>query len=120
MARRLIKSFEFAIDGYYYALRTQRNFRIQTVIGLTTIVFAFLFNFSHFEWMILLLVICIVLTAELVNTSFESIVDLHTNGEISQKAKFAKDVSATIVLLTAFFATLVGFILFIPHLLPFF
>jgi len=119
MARNLAKSFSFALNGYSYALKTQRNFRIQTVLGITTAILAFFFNFSRFEWMILLLVICFVLTSELVNTTLEAVVDLTTNGEISQKAKFAKDVSATVVLLTAVFAVFTGLLLFIPHLLQF-
>lgn len=119
MARKLVKSFGFAVSGYSYALRTQRNFRIQTVIGIATLVLAFLLDFSGFEWMILLLVICFVLTAELVNTTLEAIVDLTTNGEIHHTAKYAKDVSATVVLITAVFAILVGLLLFIPHLLEF-
>ena len=119
VARKLAKSFGFAFSGYLYALKTQRNFRIQTVFGLATAALAFLLNFSRFEWIILLLVICLVLTAELVNTTLESVVDLTSNGEISKKAKLAKDVSATVVLLTTVFATFVGLLLFIPKLLQF-
>lgn len=119
VSRSIVKSFGFALSGFSYALKSQRNFRIQTIIAIATVSLASMVNFSIIEWIILLLVICSVLCAELLNTTLESVVDLVSGDKISEKARFAKDVSATVVLLTAVFAVIIGLILFIPHLLEF-
>lgn len=113
------KSFKFAFEGLAYAFRTQRNFKVQLVLGLLAIVLGLSFGFSRMEWLILLFCICLVLAAELANTVVEIVVDLVTS-EIHPKAKLAKDLSAGVVLLTAIFVLLIGFLLFLPHVLSLF
>lgn len=111
-----IESFKFANEGIKYAFKTQKNFKIQTTIGVLTVFFAVLFRLSPIEWTVLLFSICLVLSSELINTVIETIVDLNTI-EYHPKAKIAKDISAAVVLLISFFVLLVGLILFIPHFL---
>ena len=43
--KRLIDSFNYAIDGILYALRTQRNMRIHFVAGLLVLLLASIFMF---------------------------------------------------------------------------
>ncbi len=116
---KLIDSFEFAKQGIYYAFKTQNSFRIQILCAILSIILAIFFRFNRFEWMILIFTICAVLSAELLNTVIETIVDLYTN-EFHQKAKLAKDLSAGVVLLTCMFAVAIGLILFIPHFITVF
>ncbi len=111
-----IRSFRFALEGVKYAFKTQFNFKIQFTLGLVTVLFGFLFNFNRFEWMILLLSICLVLSAELANTVVEVVVDLVTS-EIKPQAKIAKDLSAGVVLVVSVFVAIVGLFLFLPHIL---
>lgn len=114
-----IKSFKYAVEGIKIAFTSQNNFRIQLVIGITTIIFAFLLRFTRGEWMILLFSIALVLGAELGNTVIEHLVDfVHPNqhGQI----KVIKDLSAGIVLLTSLLVAVIGLFLFLPYILPFF
>lgn len=80
---------------------------------------AIFFEFNRFEWLILVLTICTVLSAELLNTVIETIVDLYTV-EYHEKAKLAKDLSAGVVLLVCLFSVAIGLLLFTPHVLAFF
>ena len=111
-----IKSFQVAGSGFRHAVSTQKNFQIQVAIGLLVIVAAYYFNFSRVEWLILLITIGLVLTAELVNTVIEVVVDLAVKEELLPEAKIAKDVSAAAVLVISVFSVVIGLILFLPHL----
>jgi len=57
-----------------------------------------------------------VLVAEMVNTSIESMVDLITL-ERREDARIAKDVSAAMVLISAVMAIIVGSLIFIPKII---
>ena len=60
-----------------------------------------------------------VLVSEMVNTAIESMVDLITL-ERRQDAKVAKDVSAGMVLVSAFFSITIGLFIFLPKILQLF
>ena len=113
--RNLVKSFGYALEGLYYAFSSQRNFRIQLGLGFLSLVLAYILGFSRIEYLILLICICLVLTGELINTVFESFMDFKTE-EFHPKAKIAKDLSASFVLLISIFVSLIGLLLFLPHI----
>ncbi|MDP2671524.1 MAG: diacylglycerol kinase family protein [bacterium] len=107
-------SIRFAVAGLIHVFTTQRNFRLQSILGLLTILLALLFDFDRVEWIILLLTIGLVLTAEIANTVLETLVDLSVT-RLHPKAKIAKDLAAAAVLIIAVFAAFIGAFLFWPH-----
>ena len=111
-----IESFKYAGDGLKHAFYTQANFQIQLTCGIVVLVFAFVFKFNRFEWLILIITVGLVLIAELLNTVIEVVVDLAVQEKLITEAKIAKDVSAAAVLLTSIISVVVGIILFWPHL----
>lgn len=114
--RRFNNSFSHAYNGVKYAMKTERNFRIQLFIGGIATVCAVLFKVNRFEMTSLIFSIVLVLFAELINTSIESVVDLITE-EFRTQAKIAKDVAAAAVLITAANSVVVGLIIFIPKVI---
>src|SRR3989344_6810335 len=116
MTRNRINSFKFALSGLLHTFSTQANFQIQLFIGLVALLGAIYFQFSRFEWLILIITIALVLTAEILNTVVEVVVDLAVKEKLLPDAKIAKDVSAAAVLLMSIFSVVVGLILFLPHL----
>ena len=60
-----------------------------------------------------------VITAEMVNSAIEKMVDLITK-EHRQEAKIAKDVSAGMVLVTAIAAVIIGVLILSPYVLKLF
>lgn len=114
--RSRVESFKYAFTGLVHALSYHKNFQIQVAIGLLVLLGAWLLEFSRSEWLILLLVIALVLTAELINTVVEIVVDLAVKEQLLPEAKLAKDVAAGAVLLMSIFAIIIGFLLFLPHL----
>lgn len=117
--RRHTISFKHAFDGLFYTLRSQPNFRVHVFFATLAIVLGFLFHLSRPEWSVIIFVIGLVLIAEMVNTSIESVVDLITD-QFHLKAKIAKDVAAGMVLVSAIIAIITGILIYIPHLINLF
>ena len=111
------ESFRTALSGLAHALNTQKNFQLQVLIGLVTVLVAWFLDFTRIEWLILIITIALVLVAELLNTVVEVVVDLAVKEKLLPDARLAKDVSAAAVLLLSIFAVFVGLLLFIPHFL---
>ena len=114
--KSLVKSFEFAINGFWVALKEQRNLRIHLFISTLVLVVAYLLKISFLEFSILLLCIGLVISLELVNSSIEGLVDL-VSPKKKELAGKVKDISASAVLVAAVVASLVGIIILGSHLL---
>lgn len=110
-----IKSFAFAFRGIFKAFRTEHNLWIQSSIAIVVIFFGFYFQIPSNEWILIIMAIGLVLTAELFNTAIESLVNL-VSPEYDKVAGFIKDVAAGAVLVAAIAAAVIGFIIFIPYL----
>lgn len=111
----LLKSFKFAFSGLGMAITKGRNFRIQLFIGVIAVFLGIVFKISNFEWLHLILIISFVLILELINTAIEEIVNM-VSPEIQERAKIAKDVSATAVLIASTASIFIGAIIFIPRI----
>lgn len=68
------------------------------------------------EWVALILTIILVLTAEMLNTALEVVVNFYSP-RYHPLARVAKDVAAGAVLLTAVGAVIIGLLIFLPKLL---
>ncbi len=115
--RKLIDSFNYAISGLIYALRTQRNMRIHFALALIALIFSILFNVSKVELLILFFTISLVIIAEMINTAVEAVVDMYTR-RYHPLAKIAKNVAAGAVLFAAINSIIVGYLIFIDDLTP--
>jgi undecaprenol kinase len=111
-------SLRNALIGIKTAFISQKNLQVQIIIGFFVIIIGIFLKVSIVEWLILLLTILIVVVTEMFNTALEFTVDLFST-EYSKQAKKAKDVSAAGVLITVFFAIIIGIIIFLPKLLIF-
>lgn len=109
--KKLVDSFNHAINGVIYAVRTQRNMRIHLFATLLVLVACFCFDISKVEFLILAVTITMVIAAELINTAIESAIDMTTN-YYHPLAKVAKNAAAGGVLITAINALVVGYVIF--------
>lgn len=108
-------SFKHAFDGFIHNVRTQPNFRFHLIATICVVLAGIYFSISTTEWLVLVFTVNMVLVAEMLNTAIESVVDLITL-ERREDARIAKDVSSAMVLVSAFMATIVGLIVFLPKL----
>lgn len=114
-SRSLLWSFNYAIEGIVYTLRTQRNMRLHIIAATLVLGAGVAFHVSRFELIALLLTISLVLVAELANTALEATVDMTTE-RFDPLAKTAKDVAAGAVLIASLNAVAVGYLVFFGHL----
>ena len=113
---KFLKSFVYAFEGLYYALQTQRNFRIHCLALIIVNIAAYHFKISTIEWAIIWLCIIGVLTLELLNTSIEKLCD-KVYPEIHPNAKMIKDVAAAAVLISAIGSLIIATFIFTPYIL---
>lgn len=111
MKRGLTDSFNYAIHGLIYAIRTQRNMRIHVLSAIVVLIASLVFKVSKVEILILLIAVTLVITAELINTALESAVDATTN-YYHPLVKIAKNTAAAAVLVTAINAVSIGVLVF--------
>ncbi len=113
-SRSILWSFNYAIEGIVYALRTQRNMRVHMALAVLAAVASLLLGLKGFGLIAIIFAISLVLVTELVNTAIEATVDLATD-RYDPVAKIAKDVSAGAVLVAAINALIVAYlVLFEP------
>lgn len=111
------KGFVFAWKGICIASRG-RNFRVQLVFALATVVLGAVVGLSTIDWLIVLIMIGLVLSAEIFNSSIEYLVDL-VSPKYNELAGKVKDLAAGAVLVFAFISLIIGIIIFVPYILIF-
>ncbi|MRN55716.1 diacylglycerol kinase family protein [Paenibacillus monticola] len=104
-------SFRFAAHGIAAAFKSELNMKVHSFLAVVVLIAAAVFRLPAASWMLLLLAITLVLTAELLNTAIEATIDL-VSPAIHPLAKKAKDTAAGAVLLSAVFALITGLYVF--------
>lgn len=117
-SKNLLNSFKHAFDGLFAALKSERNLKIHVSMMFFVIIFGIVLEISLGEWLVCIICFGVVIGAELFNTAIETVVDIampHKN----KKAKFAKDVAASGVLVLALTAAIIGLIIFVPKIITY-
>jgi diacylglycerol kinase len=109
------KSFRYAFAGWWFVIRTQRNAWIHAVISVAVILVSFWLQIVPRDWAVIVMAIALVWTAEFLNTALEAVVDL-ASPQQHYLARVGKDVGAAAVLIAAFSAALIGFLVLGPPL----
>lgn len=118
MVHKNIKSFKHAHDGLAWVLRTQTNFKIHLLLSLMSIIGAFVFKITYFEFLLILILICLGLVIEIVNTAIEETIDALDKNH-REEIRIAKDVSASAMLVFSVGSFIIASIIFIPRILQF-
>lgn len=109
-------SVKNCLDGISYVTKNEKNFKREIALGIIALILSYILKIDKIEFIIILTMICLVLTAEIINTAIERAVDLVTK-EYHELARIAKDVSAGSVLVTSIFSLIIGIIIFIPKII---
>lgn len=110
------ESQKVALTGLKLILRNERNFRIQLIIASLTVIFGLIFNFTHRDWISISLLIGMVLIAEAFNSVIEALSDTLSQ-EYRVNIRYAKDVSAGAVLISAMVSVVAGVLIVFPYIL---
>ncbi|MDO4182386.1 MAG: diacylglycerol kinase family protein [Coriobacteriia bacterium] len=111
----LVKSFGCAFEGIARTSH-ERNFRIESAVGVLAVVLGFALGISPTEWLAVIICIALVLALECVNDAIEAVVDM-VSPEWHPLAKKAKDAVAGAALIASLASLAVGIVVFLPRLL---
>jgi len=113
--KKWIESANNAIEGILHASKTQRHLRYHFYAAAVALLTGYILGITRVEFLLMSLAVMAVLMAEMLNTAIEAVVDL-LSPEHSERAGQAKDIAAGGVLITAFGAAVIGYIVLFPHL----
>lgn len=113
---RFFKSFKYSIEGLKYAYKYEQSMLIHVIATICVLLANIFFQVSGVEWLITLLAIGMVLSAELINSAIEAVVDLVTLEE-HPLAKIAKDCSSAATFVLACMAALIGIVVYVPYIM---
>lgn len=105
------RSFLFAVQGFRTAVRQERNIKVMLVGGAAALLLGVMLNIDPLSWAIVLLCCGVVISAELLNTAIETVVDL-VSPEFHPLAGRAKDIAAASVWVLCVLVALVGALVF--------
>ena len=97
-------------------IRTQHNFLIHISASLVVVVMGMVLKISAIEWVLIVIAIGMVFSAEAFNTAIEELIDL-VSPEFQEKAGKIKDITAAAVLVMAIAALVTGLIIFLPKII---
>ena len=110
-----LDSLGYALAGWVYMLRRQKNTWIMAFATPIVFLMAFWLRVDVYGFAMLVIVITIVWLTEFVNAAVEASIDL-TTSEYHPMAKVGKDVAAAAVLLGVMCSVLVGLLVMGPPL----
>jgi diacylglycerol kinase (ATP) len=117
--RQWLRSANFAIEGILHGAKTQRHLRYHFFSAAIALFVSYILGVSKMEFIMISLAVILVLSAEMLNSAIESVVDL-LSPQYSEKARVAKDLAAGAVFITAFGAAVLGYIILFPYIQFFF
>jgi diacylglycerol kinase (ATP) len=110
---KFLRSFVIGFLGLTHAIGSEQNMRLHCVAALGVIVAGFVFALEAWEWIVILLCIGLVISAECMNTAIERLAD-RISRETDPLIKQAKDCGSAAVLVLAITAAVVGGMVFVP------
>ena len=108
--KKFRESIITAMEGIACGFSSERNIKIQAIIGFLVIIIALLLGISKTNFILILIITFLVIIAELINTSLEKLIDF-THPKKHEEIKRVKDMLAGAVLLSVLLAVIVGLLI---------
>ena len=112
--QNIVQSFNSAIEGFIYVLKTQRNMRLHFLFAILALLLGIYLNLERLEILVLLVTVSFVLFAEMLNTAIEMSANLISDA-FNPLVRIIKDVAAGCVLVASINASIVGYLLFLSR-----
>ena len=114
--KNFIDAWKKAFGGILYAIKTQRNVKVQLVIAVIVIIVSIYFKVTITEAMFLSFATMLVIITEVINTAIEEAVNLCTD-KFHPLAKISKDVAAGAVVLSALNAVIIAIFIIVSKII---
>lgn len=116
MLKRHLNSYKYALKGIWLAFRHERHMAFHLVAALVVLATNCILGIHKTEWMITLLLIALVWTAEIFNTAIEKLADRVTM-EFDPLIGQVKDLASGAVLILCFAAVICALMIYIPYII---
>lgn|SRR5690606_2938911 len=113
---RFLKSMKFALEGIFYALKTERNVQIWLGVLIITFIISFVLKISKTEFFFIMIWMFAIGTSELLNTAIEKLSDRVTT-EKDIQIKHVKDISAGATFVCSIGGFITCMVIFIPKII---
>lgn len=116
MMKEQINSFRYAFKGIYTLVKTQPHARFHLLATVIVIFLGFILDVTRIDWVMLVLAMGAVWSAEALNTALEFLAD-RVAPEWHELVGNAKDVAAAGVLIVSISALVAGLLIFLPYII---
>ena len=113
--KKRIKGLIIAISGMFFLLKNEDSIKVQSLFFLLFIFLGYYFEITTNEWIIHIILIGFILTAEALNTVAEKICDF-INPKYDDRIKIIKDISAGAVSFAVISSLIVLIIIYYPYI----
>lgn len=113
--KKRIKGLIIAISGMFFLLKNEDSIKVQSLFFLLFIFLGYYFEITTNEWIIHIILIGFILTAEALNTVAEKICDF-INPKYDDRIKLIKDISAGAVSFAVISSLIVLIIIYCPYI----
>ena len=117
--KKRIKGLIIALSGMFFLLKNEDSIKVQSLFFLLFIFLGYYFEITTNEWIIHIILIGFILTAEALNTVAEKICDF-INPKYDDRIKLIKDISAGAVSFAVISSLIVLIIIYYPYISTFF
>lgn len=107
-------SYRYAVQGIWLAFRYEQNMAIHLIAAFAVVVTNFSLEVKKIDWMVTLMLIGIVWSAEIFNTAIEKLAD-RVSKERDPLIGHAKDLAAGAVLIICIIAVICACIVYWPY-----
>ncbi|NAW50929.1 diacylglycerol kinase family protein [Elizabethkingia argentiflava] len=112
----LYKSIGYALRGILFLLKNERNFQIECLGFFINLLLISLLSLERWEAILILLISCVVLAVEAINTCIEKLCDF-VHPEYNFHIGIIKNISAAAVVISVLAAILTAIYVYIPHII---
>ena len=112
--KKRINGLIIAISGMFFLLKNEDSIKLQSLFFLLFIFLGYYFEITKNEWIIHIILIGFILTAEALNTVAEKICDF-INPKYDDRIKLIKDISAGAVSFAVISSLIVLIIIYFPY-----
>ena len=116
--KKRIKGLIIALSGMFFLLKNEDSIKVQSLFFLLFIFLGYYFEITKNEWIIHIILIGFILTAEALNTVAEKICDF-INPKYDDRIKLIKDISAGAVSFAVISSLIVLIIVYYPYVSAF-
>ena len=113
--KKRINGLIIAISGMFFLLKNEDSIKVQSLFFLLFIFLGYYFEITTNEWIIHIILIGFILTAEALNTVAEKICDF-INPKYDDRIKLIKDISAGAVSFAVISSLIVLIIIYYPYI----